>query len=38
MKLIVINIDDPGTDGIAPGCRELGRLENARPIIPHDTQ
>ena len=29
---------DLGTDGIAPGCRELGRAENPRPLIPHDVK
>lgn len=27
---------DLGRQGIGPGCRELGRVENARPLIPHD--
>lgn len=28
--------DDLGLEGIGPGCRELGRVENARPIIGQD--
>jgi arylsulfatase A-like enzyme len=28
--------NDLGTDGIAPGCRELGRVPNPKPLIPHD--
>ena len=32
--LITATQDDLGTDGIAPGCRELGRVENPKPIIP----
>lgn len=27
---------DLGLDGIGPGCRELGRAQNARPLIGHD--
>ena len=27
---------DLGLDGIGPGCRELGRARNARPLIGHD--
>ena len=34
--LITTNETDLGTDGIAPGCRELGRVENPKPLIPHD--
>lgn len=26
--------DDLGLDGIGPGCRELGRVENAKPLLP----
>ena len=29
---------DLGTDGIAPGCREPGRVENPMPLIPHDKE
>jgi arylsulfatase A len=28
--------DDLGLDGIGPGCRPLGKVDNARPIISHD--
>lgn len=28
--------DDLGLEGIGPGCRPLGRVENAQPIIDHD--
>lgn len=28
--------DDLGTDGVGPGCRPLGRVENAEPLIDHD--
>ena len=28
--------DDLGLDGIGPGCRPLGRVENARPIMDYD--
>ena len=34
--LIAANEADLGTEGIAPGCRELGRVENPKPLIPHD--
>ena len=34
--LVAATKDDLGTDGIAPGCRELGRVENPKPLIPHD--
>jgi len=27
---------DLGTEGITPACRELGRAENPKPLIPHD--
>ena len=36
--LIAANEADLGSDGIAPGCRELGRVENPKPLIPHDTK
>lgn len=29
---------DLGTDGAGPGCRELGRVANPRPLIPHDSK
>lgn len=28
--------DDLGLDGIGPGCRALGKVEDAKPIIGHD--
>jgi len=28
--------DDLGRDGVGPGCRPLGKVENARPIISHE--
>jgi hypothetical protein len=28
--------DDLGLDGIGPGCRPLGKVANARPIIDQD--
>ena len=28
--------DDLGLDGIGPGCRPLGRVADAQPIISHD--
>jgi arylsulfatase A-like enzyme len=28
--------DDLGLDGIGPGCRELGKVQTAQPIIGHD--
>jgi len=28
--------DDLGLDGIGPGCRPLGRVEDAKPLIDHD--
>jgi arylsulfatase A-like enzyme len=28
--------DDLGLDGIGPGCRPLGKVDNAKPIIGHD--
>src|SRR5690606_35927797 len=28
--------DDLGTTGIGPGCRQLGQVANARPLIDHD--
>jgi arylsulfatase A-like enzyme len=34
--LIAANESDLGTDGLAPGCHELGRVENPKPLIPHD--
>ena len=34
--LIDANEADLGRDGPAPGCRELGRVENPKPLIPFD--
>jgi arylsulfatase A len=34
--LSAANEADLGKDGIAPGCRELGRVENPKALIPHD--
>ena len=34
--LISANEADLGTDGLAPGCRKLGRVENPVALIPHD--
>ena len=28
--------DDLGLEGIGPGCRPLGKVPNAQPIISHD--
>jgi arylsulfatase A len=36
--IITTNETDLGTDGIAPGCRELGHAENPKPLIPHDVK
>ena len=36
--LIAATKDDLGRDDITPACRELGRVENPKPLIPHDTQ
>ncbi|MEK0451853.1 MAG: hypothetical protein RL088_4121 [Verrucomicrobiota bacterium] len=36
--IIAANETDLGLDDIAPGCRELGRVENPKPLIPHDTK
>jgi arylsulfatase A len=30
--------DDLGIEGIGPGCRPLGRVKNAKPLINHDGQ
>ncbi|MBC8115035.1 MAG: sulfatase-like hydrolase/transferase, partial [Candidatus Saccharimonas sp.] len=30
--------DDLGLDGLGPGCRPLGKVSNARPLIDHDGQ
>jgi arylsulfatase A-like enzyme len=35
--LVTAMKDDLGKDGIAPGCRELGRVPHPKPLIPHDT-
>lgn len=34
--LIATMKEDLGVEGIAPGCRALGRVENPRPLIPYD--
>ncbi len=36
--LIAATKDDLGLDGITPACRELGRVENPKPLIPHDAK
>ena len=36
--IIAANEADLGTTGLGPGCRELGRVENQKPLIPHDTK
>jgi arylsulfatase A len=36
--LIATMNDDLGTDGVGPGCRELGRVEHPKPLIPHDAE
>jgi arylsulfatase A-like enzyme len=36
--LIATMNEDLGTDGVGPGCRELGRVENPKPLIPHDAE
>jgi arylsulfatase A len=36
--LIEANESDLGRDGIAPGCRELGLVENPKPILPFDEE
>lgn len=35
-KLIAKASDDLGTQGIGPGCRPLGKVVNAQPLIGHD--
>ena len=35
-RLAELMDDDLGTDGIGPGCRTLGRVDDARPLIDHD--
>jgi arylsulfatase A len=30
--------NDLGLDGIGPGCRPLGKVNNAQPLINHDGQ
>jgi arylsulfatase A-like enzyme len=34
--LVAAAKDDLGLDGMGPGCRELGRVKNARPLIDYD--
>jgi arylsulfatase A len=37
LQALVANMkDDLGSDGAAPGCRELGKVEHAEPIIGYD--
>jgi arylsulfatase A-like enzyme len=36
--LIATMKEDLGTEGITPGSRELGRVENPKPLIPHDAK
>ena len=38
LALIAAMQGDLGTDGIAPGCRDLGQAENPKPLIPHDAK
>ena len=35
-ELIAAMKDDLGTTGIGPGCRKLGKVDDAKPIIGHD--
>ncbi|MCO6457837.1 MAG: sulfatase-like hydrolase/transferase [Pirellulaceae bacterium] len=35
-KLAADTNDDLGVDGLGPGCRPLGRVQNAQPLINHD--
>ena len=35
-ELIAAMKDDLGTTGIGPGCRPLGKVDDAKPIIGHD--
>jgi arylsulfatase A-like enzyme len=35
-KLVVKMKDDLGTSGLTPGCRPLGKMENAQPLIGHN--
>lgn len=37
-KLIEKMDDDLGASGIGPGCRPLGKVVNAQPLIDHDGQ
>ena len=34
--IIAANESDLASDGIGPGCRPLGKVENPKPLIPHD--
>lgn len=36
--IIDANEADLGTSGVGPGCRELGRVAQPRPLIPHAAQ
>ena len=35
-ELIAAMKDDLGTTGIGPGCRKLGKVDDAKPILGHD--
>jgi arylsulfatase A len=35
-KFVAKMKDDLGTSGLAPGCRPLGKVESAQPLIGHD--
>jgi arylsulfatase A len=34
--IIAANESDLASDGVGPGCRPLGKVENPKPLIPHD--
>ena len=35
-RLVAAMKDDLGLDGIGPGCRPLGKVKDARPLIDRD--
>ena len=35
-SLVAVMKNDLGLDGVGPGCRELGRVKDARPLIGKD--
>ncbi len=37
-SLIAAMNADLGTEGVGPGCRELGRTSNPKPLIPHNSK